>query len=741
MAAFAILPRILVDPGSLKLRRTEKSFHIDSPMDRRRRNNNPGLEIADLSGLLAKQVEMKQKEKEELIKYGSADEFYDMNEEIGKGAYGIVKKCVDKATGQTYAAKVVTTSNSNLRKETMREIEVMRKLGSHKKLVGLIDAYHTPFEIVMILEFIPGGELFERIIEEDYLMEEDAIYYVHQVLLALDYMHGNNIVHLDLKPENIMCESINSNQIKLVDFGLARELKKDEEVKSSFGTPDFVAPEVIRMKPVSTASDMWSLGVVTYVLLSGLMPFSGDNDHDTLVKVAKAEWDFDDECFDEVSEDAKDFIEGLLVKDPTERFTIAECLTLPWLKAKHQMGKIDTKKHKSFFAKRRWKKSINAMVALRRMSLSPVSRARRGSMDTALLQKKADEKSERKGSFPSNLAKAVQQKNMTGPTKPGKLSVDSKENSIEEKEEPELLGTVGLKKPRSHSMHEESSARSNRFAQQGDCRPSIDIVVNNVETSSTDAPGNDEQPVSQAEYSASNGDDFTSENHEDKVFSKENNTTVTIQGGANTPNNTDNHAEGGIVHEKAEINNNEAKENVDRTRVLLPAKYVTVNTEKCKKSEVKPAMKSQTTEENDLSIAHTISAHIESELRERSSSFTAVPSIIINETRTYQNSIVSVKISQSTSEPRIAKSTVYTKQTTNHNAHVCSQSTADQTSASITSYTMRKVDRKGQTITVRLDELSSLELPASRETCTHVRRASTGSEAIEFVKSIQNKLS
>ncbi|EDO49090.1 predicted protein, partial [Nematostella vectensis] len=251
----------------------------------------------------------------ELIKYGSADEFYDMNEEIGKGAYGIVKKCVDKATGQTYAAKVVTTSNSNLRKETMREIEVMRKLGSHKKLVGLIDAYHTPFEIVMILEFIPGGELFERIIEEDYLMEEDAIYYVHQVLLALDYMHGNNIVHLDLKPENIMCESINSNQIKLVDFGLARELKKDEEVKSSFGTPDFVAPEVIRMKPVSTASDMWSLGVVTYVLLSGLMPFSGDNDHDTLVKVAKAEWDFDDECFDEVSEDAKDFIEGLLVKD------------------------------------------------------------------------------------------------------------------------------------------------------------------------------------------------------------------------------------------------------------------------------------------------------------------------------------------------------------------------------------------------------------------------------------------
>ncbi|KAL9966790.1 hypothetical protein ACROYT_G024910 [Oculina patagonica] len=332
--------------------------------------------------------EEEEEEEEEFVKYGAVDEFYDLDKEIGKGSYGTVKKCMHKTKGNVYAAKIIKTSNHNIRKTVLQEIEIMRELGPHNKLVELVDAYQTPFEIVMVLELVNGGELFERIVAEDYLMEDDAVDYVRQILEALQFMHERHIVHLDLKPENILCVSMDSNDIKLVDFGLARSLDAEEEVKSSFGTPDFVAPEVIRMKPVSTASDLWSLGVVTYVLLSGLMPFSGDDDHQTLVKVAKADWDFDDECFDDLSHDAMEFIEGLLVKEPSERLTIEECFQHPWIKDTHDTGtKINTEKHKKFLAKRRWKKSVNALLAVRRMSLSPLLSAarRRRSMDPSIL--------------------------------------------------------------------------------------------------------------------------------------------------------------------------------------------------------------------------------------------------------------------------------------------------------------------------------------------------------------------
>ncbi|XP_022795945.1 calcium/calmodulin-dependent protein kinase type IV-like isoform X2 [Stylophora pistillata] len=361
-------------------------------MERKRKNRT----VADMNALNITTTEEEPKqedeedeedEEEEFVKYGAVDEFYELEKEIGKGAYGTVKRCTHKTKKKNYAAKIIKTANNTVRKTVLREIEVMRALGTHNKLVELVDAYQTPFEIVMVLELVEGGELFERIVAEEYLMEDDAVDYVKQILEALQFMHERHVVHLDLKPENILCISMNSNDIKLVDFGLARSLDSEEEVKSSFGTPDFVAPEVIRMKPVSTASDLWSLGVVTYVLLSGLMPFSGDDDHQTLVKVAKADWDFDDECFDDLSHDAMEFIEGLLVKEPSERLTIEECFQHSWIKDTHDTGtKINTQNHKAFMAQRRWKKSVNALLAVRRISLSPLfGSKRRRSMDPSIL--------------------------------------------------------------------------------------------------------------------------------------------------------------------------------------------------------------------------------------------------------------------------------------------------------------------------------------------------------------------
>lgn len=127
-------------------------------------------------------------------------------------------------------------------------------------------------------------------------------------------MHSQKIVHLDLKPENILCKSQNTHLIKIIDFGMSKKLKEGEDINVFFGTPEFVSPEVINFESVSTPSDMWSVGVVCYVLLSGLSPFLGDNNHETFSNITRIAYDFDDEAFDTISDDAKDFISKLLVK-------------------------------------------------------------------------------------------------------------------------------------------------------------------------------------------------------------------------------------------------------------------------------------------------------------------------------------------------------------------------------------------------------------------------------------------
>merc|ERR1739847_53744 len=163
------------------------------------------------------------------------------------------------------------------------------------------------------------------------LTEHDCVLFMRQICLAIGYMHHKDIVHLDLKPENILCKSKKSHQIKIIDFGLTRKLKPGEDVRILFGTPEFVSPEVISYEPVSAASDMWSVGVVCYVLLSGLSPFMGETDVETFANISGIDYDFDDEAFDNISEEAKDFIPKLLVKFQNKRLTAAQCLLHPWL--------------------------------------------------------------------------------------------------------------------------------------------------------------------------------------------------------------------------------------------------------------------------------------------------------------------------------------------------------------------------------------------------------------------------
>ncbi|XP_023213564.1 myosin light chain kinase, smooth muscle-like [Centruroides sculpturatus] len=295
---------------------------------------------------------------------------YNLHEELGRGKFGTVYKCSEKASGKIFAAKFIITPRKDDRKDVLREVEIMRCL-QHPRLLQLYDAYDDgKKEMCLILELITGGELFERVIDDDFILTEKACtIFMRQICDGVLYMHSRNILHLDMKPENVLCLTRTGNRIKLIDFGLARKLEPGKKLQVLFGTPEFVAPEVISFDRVSYQTDMWSVGVICYVLLSGLSPFMGDNDAETMANVTRAVYDFDDESFDKISDEAKDFIEKLLVKELEERLTAAQCLEHPWLRRdkKKEEKTLDKKKLRRFVIRRRWQKAVNALLALKRM--------------------------------------------------------------------------------------------------------------------------------------------------------------------------------------------------------------------------------------------------------------------------------------------------------------------------------------------------------------------------------------
>jgi len=297
---------------------------------------------------------------------------FDIYEELGRGRFGVVFKVKDKDTREVFAAKFVRCRKQEEREKCKEEINIMNGL-DHSRLLQLAAAYENPREVIMIMEFIGGGELFEKVVADDFtLTEHDCVLFMRQICMAIGYMHQKDIVHLDLKPENILCKSKKSHQIKIIDFGLTRKLKPGEDVRILFGTPEFVSPEVISYEPVSASSDMWSVGVVCYVLLSGLSPFMGDSDVETFSNITGLSYDFDDEAFEHISEDAKDFIHKMLVKDQRKRLKALECLKHPWLNQresdKRTWKEINTDKLKSFLMRRRWQKAAHAIRALGRFT-------------------------------------------------------------------------------------------------------------------------------------------------------------------------------------------------------------------------------------------------------------------------------------------------------------------------------------------------------------------------------------
>ncbi|XP_062843908.1 death-associated protein kinase 2-like isoform X2 [Trichomycterus rosablanca] len=311
----------------------------------------------------------------------NVEDFYEIGNVLGSGHFGQVRELKDRATGTSWAGKFVklrrsVSSRLGLERKSVEcEVEILQSL-QHVNIMALRDVFESRAEIVLVVELIHGGELFDFIAAKENLSENEAIDFLKQILKGVGFMHGKQIAHFDLKPENIMLSDKNAEhpEIKVIDFGLAHRFTSGEEYKSLSGTPQYIAPEVINYETLNMATDMWSIGVITYILLSGISPFQGDTDEETLRNIVDMKYDFDDHYFSQTSEMAKDFIEKLLVKDQSERMTADECLLHPWIKpltrkqaANRSRSSINMKNFKKFNAKRKWKMSYNMVWACNRL--------------------------------------------------------------------------------------------------------------------------------------------------------------------------------------------------------------------------------------------------------------------------------------------------------------------------------------------------------------------------------------
>lgn len=259
---------------------------------------------------------------------------YDLGKEIGRGGFSIVKKGKNKTTGEDVAVKCI--NKKTLKKEELqllsREINIMKKL-QHKNIVQLYDIYETANDLFLVLEFIPGGELFDQIVERGSYSEHDAAALVRQILEGIDYMHKHGVVHRDLKPENLLCSNTSAataSSIKIADFGLSKDLETGN-LQTSCGTPSYVAPEVLMGGQYDSEVDIWSIGVITYVLLCGFTPFYGDNQRQLFERILHAQFDFPSPEWDDITPAAKDFVKKMLVVNPAQRLTASQALAHQWI--------------------------------------------------------------------------------------------------------------------------------------------------------------------------------------------------------------------------------------------------------------------------------------------------------------------------------------------------------------------------------------------------------------------------
>jgi len=301
---------------------------------------------------------------------GHFNDEYDLKEELGKGAFSIVRRCVKKLNGDEFAAKIINTRKLSARdhQKLEREARICRLL-NHSNIVRLHDSLSDDNCHYLVFDLVTGGELFEDIVAREFYSEADASRCIAQVLDCLAHIHNNNVIHRDLKPENLLLASQSKNAaVKLADFGLAIEVHGDQQAWFGFaGTPGYLSPEVLRKEAYGKAVDIWACGVILYILLVGYPPFWDEDQHRLYAQIKAGAYDFPSPEWDSVTQDAKNLINQMLVLDPKKRITADQALQHPWIAQReryaatiHRQETVDCLKR--FNARRKLKGAIIATM-------------------------------------------------------------------------------------------------------------------------------------------------------------------------------------------------------------------------------------------------------------------------------------------------------------------------------------------------------------------------------------------
>ncbi|KAG5845585.1 hypothetical protein ANANG_G00140840 [Anguilla anguilla] len=322
---------------------------------------------------------------------------YQLYEELGKGAFSVVRRCMKISSGQEYAAKIINTKKLSARdhQKLEREARICRLL-KHHNIVRLHDSISEEGFHYLVFDLVTGGELFEDIVAREYYSEADASHCIQQILESVNHCHLNGIVHRDLKqileavlhchqmgvvhrdlkPENLLLASkLKGAAVKLADFGLAIEVQGDQQAWFGFaGTPGYLSPEVLRKDPYGKPVDMWACGVILYILLVGYPPFWDEDQHRLYQQIKAGAYDFPSPEWDTVTPEAKDLINKMLTINPVKRITATEALKHPWICQRSTVASMMHRQEtveclKKFNARRKLKGAIlTTMLATRNFS-------------------------------------------------------------------------------------------------------------------------------------------------------------------------------------------------------------------------------------------------------------------------------------------------------------------------------------------------------------------------------------
>ncbi|XP_055518082.1 calcium/calmodulin-dependent protein kinase type II subunit beta isoform X48 [Leucoraja erinacea] len=306
-----------------------------------------------------------------------SDEFQ-ICEELGKGAFSTVRRCVKLSTGQEYAAKMINTKKLPARdhQKLEREARICRLL-KHSNIVRLHDSISEEGYHYLVFDLVTGGELFEDIVAREYYSEADASHCIHQILDSVSHIHHHDIVHRDLKPENLLLASkCKGAAVKLADFGLAIEVQGEQQAWFGFaGTPGYLSPEVLRKEAYGKPVDIWACGVILYILLVGYPPFWDEDQQKLYQQIKAGAYDFPSPEWDTVTPEAKNLINQMLTINPAKRITATEALKHPWVCQRSTVASMMHRQEtveclKKFNARRKLKGAIlTTMLATRNFSV------------------------------------------------------------------------------------------------------------------------------------------------------------------------------------------------------------------------------------------------------------------------------------------------------------------------------------------------------------------------------------